>query len=301
MSEFNPNQGEQSDDQLNEVDLERLEELNEKAPSDLSDKEITSKITLSVKRKFDYPTWLLVFEFQNRHGKRADCLALNTTPSRNFKLVGFEFKASRSDWLQEKRDHEKNDYFVQLCDEWYVVAGKKNIVKESELPQGWGLLELKPKGSLWNLVESDLNEMQNTSLDRRFYAKFMKKALEQEFRHSTLQEAQKRGYEKAKEKITAQKADYETEKLRDKAESWDKLRDSDLTLPYRSITEDKIERLELAQWFVKQIESNEYGTLQSKLERLEKDAERHLGEIEEKAQDMMEQATAISESLEQEQ
>lgn len=107
--------------------------------SSLSDSEKTAKIKLSIKRRYDEPEWLKSFELASPDGKRADAVAVNTFPSRNFKIVGFEFKASRSDWLRVKKQPEKSDYFVQLCDEWYVVAWK-DVVEKEELPDGWDYL-----------------------------------------------------------------------------------------------------------------------------------------------------------------
>jgi len=258
-------------ERLTDVELDELDELNEKSESELSDAEVTSKIKLSVKRRFDYPMWLMVFEFQNRHKKRADCLALNTSASRNFKLVGFEFKASRNDWLAEKKDPEKSDYFVELCDEWYVVAGRRGIVEESELPDGWGLLELKPSGQLYKLVESDLDdELQNVEPDRRFFSKFMKKAVgnSSNFTTEDIREAKRRGYDEAMDEAVEDHLDYETEKLRDKAESFDEIADSDLHL-YPPVSDEKIERLVKAKSLIQAVEEDGFTSLRGNIERLE--------------------------------
>lgn len=273
--------------QLTDVELEELEELNEKDEDELSDGEVTSKIKLSVKRRFDYPTWIMVFEFQNREGRRADCLALNTMPSRNHKLVGYEFKASRNDWLQEKKEHDKADFFVQLCDEWYVVAGRRGIVEEEELPEGWGLLELKPSGSLWKLVESDLPDCADKELDRHFFAKFMKKAVghESNFTHSDIKEAKRRGYDEAMGQAVENEIDYETRQLKRDAENFEKLREAGLK-EYTEMSDEKVERLQRAHNLLKSIEDDSYTrTLQGRLKSLKKgvksDAERMIGLVDE--------------------
>ncbi len=253
-----------------DVGLDELETLNEKSEDELSDAEVTSKIKLSVKRRFDYPMWLMVFEFQNRDGKRADCLAFNTAASRNFKLVGYEFKASRSDWLSEKKDPEKSDYFIELCDEWYVVAGRRGIVQESELPDGWGLLELKPSGQLYKLVESDLDDdLQNVVPDRRFYAKFMKKAVgnSSNFDQQDLREAKRRGYDEAMDEAVEEHLDYETEKLNKKAESFDKIRDSELHLR-PPVSDDRVARLKKAETLIQSVESDGFSSLRGNIDRL---------------------------------
>lgn len=284
---------------ITDAEVKKLKQLNQKDETQLSDKEVTSKIKLSVKRKFDFPTWMLVFEFQNRKQKRADCLAFNTVASRNFKLVGFEFKASRSDWLQEKRNHEKADLFVQQCDEWYVVAGRRDIVKEEELPQGWGLLELKPSGQLWNIIESDLSDTQDTELDRRFFVKFMKKAVgnESNFTQADIREAERRGYNKAKDEAVDRHLDRETKKLKERANSYEKLQESDLNLGYGELTDERIERLNKAQAIVQEIDGDNFGGLKHNIERLRKDAERHYDDVVESADELEEVLDSIRDDL----
>jgi hypothetical protein len=56
------------------------------------------------------------------------------------KLHGHEVKVSRSDWLTELRDPEKAESFAQYCDYWWLVVSDKEIVKQGELPTGWGLM-----------------------------------------------------------------------------------------------------------------------------------------------------------------
>lgn len=284
--------------ELPEPDLEELQELNAKDEDELSDAEVTSKIKLSVKRRFDYPTWLVVFEFQNRDQRRADCLAFNTRASRNFPLVGFEFKASRSDWLAEKKNHEKADFFVQLCDEWYVVAGRRGIVEESELPDGWGLLELKPSGQLWKLVDSDLGDLQDRRLDRRFFARFMKKTIgnESNFGYEDVREAQRRGYDEAMDKAVEDTIDREAEKLQRDAENWRRLRDAGLG-SWTGLTDKEIERMKAAERVVQAIEGDRHGTLMGQLESFERELVRDFGRLYEDTATLQERVEAIRETM----
>lgn len=274
-----------------EAEFTEFTALNEKSVDELSDKEVTSKIKYSVKRRFDPPTWALVFEFQQeRNARRADCLALNTSASRNFKLVGFEFKASRSDWLSEKRDSEKADAFVELCDEWYVVAGRRGIVEESELPDGWGLLEVKPKGNLWNLVESDLNSLQDAEPDRRFFAKFLRKALggDSNFDYSDIKEARRRGYDEGINESIEHKIGREKRKLHEKAESFDKIADSELHL-YPPVDDERIEQLKTAEQIVKSVQDDDFSSIRGRIDSLESQLERTQERINEEADILREQ------------
>lgn len=55
-------------------------------------------------------------------------------------LHGHEVKVSRSDWLTELRDPSKADRVKRFCDYWWLVVPSADIVKQEELPEGWGLL-----------------------------------------------------------------------------------------------------------------------------------------------------------------
>lgn len=287
--------------EITETEIERLEKLNSKDEDELSDSEITSKIKLSVKRRFDFPTWVLVFEFQNRDKRRADCLALNTIESRNYKLVGFEFKASRSDWLEEKRNHEKADFFVQLCDEWYIVAGRRGIINEKELPPGWGLFELKPSGQLWKLVESDLSHINGIEPDRRFFAKFLKKSVggDSNFTHQDIKEAERRGYQKAKEKQVEKHLDYTTERLKEKAESFDKIRESGLSI-YPPIDEEKIEKLKAAERLINGMDDEKHRSLLNEIDSLERFLERRFEGIEDNLAEMRNSINTVGGKIQEE-
>lgn len=53
---------------------------------------------------------------------------------------GFEVKVSRADWLAELRCPEKAAVFRPYIHYWSLVVSDKSIVKDGELPEGWGLL-----------------------------------------------------------------------------------------------------------------------------------------------------------------
>jgi hypothetical protein len=60
--------------------------------------------------------------------------------SRGPYLHGHEIKISRSDWLTELRDPTKAEEFKQYMHYFWLVVADKTIIKEGELPEGWGLL-----------------------------------------------------------------------------------------------------------------------------------------------------------------
>jgi hypothetical protein len=107
---------------------------------------ITSREALdSLERSFSSKAgYLLVREIAlgARDGRRADAIALQLYESRGIHLHGFEVKVSRSDWLQELRDAAKADELVRSCQYFSVVAAA-GIVDPAELPEGWGLFEVR--------------------------------------------------------------------------------------------------------------------------------------------------------------
>lgn len=281
---------------LTDQEQEEWRELANTPHEDLSDDEVTSKIKLSMKRKYSAPEWVLTFELASPDGRRADAIAVNTFPSRNFKTLGFEFKASRNDWLAEKREGAKADYFVRNVDEWYVVAGRRGIVDEKELPQGWGLLELKDNrdDQLWNIVESDLTEHQRGEPGRPLWGRILQKAVGDttEFTTADIQEAKSRGYQEAVNEGVQQQADRNIERLEKKAESWDKLADADFDFvrSYGRMSETDIRRINKAYGLIKALEGrSRRGDFVSQLTRLRKQAERTAERVEEGYEEFMEE------------
>ena len=100
-------------------------------------------------RKFCSPEYALFYEVGNATGGRqtrwADAVAMGLWPSRGLHLTGFEIKVARSDWLNEMRNPAKAEAIAQYCHFWYIVT-PPGIVKEGELPEQWGLYEVKANG-----------------------------------------------------------------------------------------------------------------------------------------------------------
>ncbi len=78
-------------------------------------------------------------------GRRADAIAVTFTSASGRRLIGYEIKATRGDWLRELRDPTKADAWGDSCHEWWVVA-PAGIVKDDEVPGDWGLLVTRGPG-----------------------------------------------------------------------------------------------------------------------------------------------------------
>jgi hypothetical protein len=71
--------------------------------------------------------------------RTADFVALDTWESK-LALHGHEVKVSRSDWLAELKQPEKAAEFIPWMHYWWLVVSYRSIVRDSELPDGWGLM-----------------------------------------------------------------------------------------------------------------------------------------------------------------
>lgn len=105
--------------------------------------------------------------------QRCDALAMGLWPSRGLDVIGFEFKASRSDWLRELHSPDKAEEIFQFCDRWYLVADGAAIVRAGELPSTWGLLVVH--GDLLS-EEVSAPKLDAKPFERQFVAAVLRKA-----------------------------------------------------------------------------------------------------------------------------
>jgi hypothetical protein len=75
--------------------------------------------------------------------RTADYVAMDLWPSKGLALHGHEIKISRSDWLRELKEPEKAAEFIPYMNFWWLVASHPRIVRDGELPEGWGLMVMR--------------------------------------------------------------------------------------------------------------------------------------------------------------
>ena len=106
-----------------------------------------------MERKWCAPEHALILEVSDatggRRGRIADAIIMGLWPSRGINLDGVEIKTQRSDWLRELKDPQKAESISRFCDHWWVHA-TPDIVKEDEVPTGWGLRVYD--GRVWRTV-----------------------------------------------------------------------------------------------------------------------------------------------------
>lgn len=132
-----------------------------------------------MRARYMAPEWAIFFEVANGPGstlrRYADAIAMSLFPSRGLDVHGFEFKASRQDWLNELKKPQKADEIAQYCDYWWLVVENKEIVKDGELPGPWGLLVSDGK----ELRQAKKPErLEPVPLSRKFVAAMFRRAHE---------------------------------------------------------------------------------------------------------------------------
>jgi hypothetical protein len=140
----------------------------------------TRKITshdlcAALRREHPADEYVVLFEVReslgSAFGSRADAIVLSLWPTRGFELTGFEFKCARGDWLAELKNPEKADRIARYCDRWCMFASP-GVVKDAELPAGWGLWELTPAGTIKRRVAPAAREPE--PMPRAFLASLMR-------------------------------------------------------------------------------------------------------------------------------
>lgn len=127
----------------------------------------SSHVKAALRMHYSSPEYAVIEEVRNatgrlkkRDGKQpryADMLAMGLWPSSGLEIIGFEVKTSRADWLKEIGDEKKAVAVSQFCDRWFLVTNNEKIVKDGELPAGWG----------WLVVDEDYNVRVMTAAPKR--------------------------------------------------------------------------------------------------------------------------------------
>ena len=151
--------------------------LTPPAPAKPSAKITTAKLERALQVSFPLPEYATFFQVGEGTGGAqrswADAVSMACWPSRGLLVWGFEIKASRSDWLREKKRPEKSMPVQKYCDRWCLVTGPGVITSEhDEIPATWGWMELVG-GKL--LTRKRAPELKPEVLDRPFLASLLRR------------------------------------------------------------------------------------------------------------------------------
>lgn len=148
--------------------------------------------------------------------RHCDALVMSLWPSRGLEIIGFEVKVRRSDWLTELATPEKAEAIAQWCDRWYLVVGDEEIVKDGELPKGWGLFVPRADGLLRCKVEAKQADPEPEP-GRRFLAAVVRSVCAQLTEEEKLKAEYRRGFKAGAEE--EQKKDWNKRDLEELKET----------------------------------------------------------------------------------
>jgi hypothetical protein len=184
-------------------------------------RDATAEIKTRVARHFSSPEWFTTFEFplwdsvpvEGARYRQLDALAISRVASRNNELVGVEVKTDRADWLRELSTPLKAEGWARLLDRFYVVASK-GVVKQAEVPEGWGFLEESGSGLRQVLPGYVITRWrENGGVDpvpRSLWVRVLRRTLGQEGIHPLIAAA----YEQGKKEAVAEANDGPRRELR---------------------------------------------------------------------------------------
>lgn len=145
-----------------------------------SDSETTGLLRAALRVKYeDRIRYALLEEVANGTGFTgrgwADAVLLELWPSDGLRLLGFEIKASRSDWKRELKDLRKAENIARFCDGWIIVA-PKGVVPLDTVPEAWGLWEYDLEKESWSYRKAYAPRTQPKYIPRRFFAALLRRA-----------------------------------------------------------------------------------------------------------------------------
>lgn len=163
----------------------------------MTDRWTEAKVASVLARRFKAPEYAFVRSVQGgtgasrNAGRQMDAFAMGLWPSRGLARHGFEIKVSRADWLKELKQPHKAEAFARFCHYWWIaVPEATEIVMDLELPDGWGLLEVKG-GKVWTVRDAPRREAQDLTID--FIAALLRRCTEQSVDEAALAAAREEG------------------------------------------------------------------------------------------------------------
>lgn len=100
-----------------------------------------------------------------------DAVIMELWPSRGLTLHAVEIKVSRSDFKREMKDGSKAEEIAQYCD-FMSVAAPLGLLKPSDLPSAWGLIEMDKAEVL--RITKEPRKTKARALDRNFMAAMLR-------------------------------------------------------------------------------------------------------------------------------
>jgi hypothetical protein len=132
-------------------------------------------------------------------------------------LAGIEIKVSRSDWKKELAHAEKSVAIQKYCKYWYVAA-PVGVVPVAEVPEAWGLIDVKENTA--TIVKS-ATELKTEQPDLLLVCSILRAVTECTVPADSVKEKISQGIESAR-KTWEMKADSDRDRLTKAVEEFEK-------------------------------------------------------------------------------
>ena len=129
----------------------------------------SKKILALLAARFAPPEWTMFYEVRTHMGMNSgglriiDALAIDTYPSRGHKIIAFEVKCFRKDFLREMEDPTKRQFFVNYSNEFYFVA-PKNVIRKDEVPEDCGLFTVYDTNTLKKVKQAPYHSLEKVPI-----------------------------------------------------------------------------------------------------------------------------------------
>jgi len=152
-----------------------------------------------MERRYQAPEHAMFAEVGHGGGGRdryADAIVMCLWASRGHRVMGFEFKQDRRDWLRELKDPSKAETFASMCDEWWLVTTDNVVKDEDEVPETWGWLYLGPKAQSLKVKRKPERKSRadRPDIPRGFMAALIRRSHEFSQRRPEINAAREEGY-----------------------------------------------------------------------------------------------------------
>ena len=132
---------------------------------------------LVLRNRFPAEEYVLLAEVADNvstRSRRLDFMIINLWQSRGLAITGIERKSNRADWLNEKKNPQKQEAHFKHCDYFYLLTDKENVAKIEEIPETWGWYHITEKGVLKTIKQAP--KLQSEPIARALLCEMLRRA-----------------------------------------------------------------------------------------------------------------------------
>lgn len=130
-----------------------------------------------LRNRYPENEYVLIAEVSDRSGfsrsRSLDYMLINLWESRGLAITGIELKSSRSDWLRELKQPDKQENHFKYCDYFYLLTDNVPVFP-TEIPINWGHMHITEKGTL--KVVKQAPKLNSLPVDRSLLCAMLRRA-----------------------------------------------------------------------------------------------------------------------------